>query len=392
MKSIEILGPWLKNKGDELTLHSVGERVQPNYALCVSTDLKITDQKNLPELLQLTSLPGKNEISEIVQRRSLSKLLSVSKRGILIPLLPQSVLRKMGYINSRHLVALLDCSGYAYGDKWPPRRMIERTQYYRMLRKKNVKIILMPQALGPFDDPDIQLHAKELFDQFDFIFPREEVSERFVLDLGVKPEKLSTCPDITHLLQGHRPDKPEEWKRRVAIVPNARMLDKTDTVTAKSYLDILVTCIERIRANNLEPVVLIHEANDDTLVSQLTSRLDNPPMVFDEDGITSKGYLGECYANIGHRYHSLISSLSQATPSLASSWAHKYEALFAEYGCKECLVSTELEEDVFSKKIDDFLAPERNKELRDLLSIRAGKQKEKVEKMWQQVESIISQP
>jgi hypothetical protein len=28
MKGIEILGPWLKNKGDELMLRSVGERLK----------------------------------------------------------------------------------------------------------------------------------------------------------------------------------------------------------------------------------------------------------------------------------------------------------------------------------------------------------------------------
>lgn len=375
-----------------MTLRAVGDRLQSYYTLSVSTDLKVAEQKNLPELLKLSFQPGINEVKEVFQKRSLSKLLSVAKRGVLLPLLPHSLLRKTGYIYAKHLVALLDCSGYAYGDKWPPKRMITRTEYYKKLRKKNIKIIMMPQALGPFEDPAIQSHAKRLFDQFDFIFPREAVSKNYLLDLGVDPEKVSTCPDITHLLEGRYPTHPGKWSRRVAIVPNARMLDKTDPAVAGRYLDILVLYVHRIRANNLEPVIIMHEANDDELVSQLLSRLDNPPDVVDEDGVTSKGYLGCCYANIGFRYHSLISSLSQATPSLTSSWAHKYETLFAAYDCEDCLVSPKLDSERIEQKIDNFLAPDQNKKLRDKLQTHAAREKSKVEAMWQQVENIIPPP
>lgn len=392
MKSIEILGPWLKNKGDELTLRSVGERIEPQFLLSNSTDLQITNQENLPELLQLTSLPSKNEIGEVFQRRSLSTLFSVSKRGILLPLLPQSVLRKMGYINSRHLVALLDCSGYAYGDKWPPKRMIERTIYYRNLRKKGVKLILMPQALGPFENSEVRKHAKTLLEQFDFVFPREAVSENYALELGIDPAKVETCPDVTHLLKGIPPSNSGLWSQRVAIVPNARMQDKTDATIANQYIGFLVTCIQTVRKNDLEPVIILHEANDDVLVKNLLNQLDNDIRVFNDNGIQSKGYLGSCYANIGFRYHSLVSSLSQSTPSLASSWAHKYEELFEAYDCLEYLISPELSNNEIAEKINKFLAPEENKQLRDKLQIHASRQKEKVEKMWQQVESIISQP
>lgn len=390
MKSIEILGPWLKNKGDELTLRSVSERGAPNYTLSFSTDLKIANQENLPELLRLTSLPNKNEIKEIFKRRSLSKFFSVTKRGILLPLLPQLVLRKMGYIDSRHLVALLDCSGYAYGDKWSPKRMIERAEYYKKLRKKGIKLILMPQALGPFEDAEVRKHAKKLLELFDFVFPREAVSANYALELGINPAKVEICPDITHLLEGIPPSNSEVWSKRVAIVPNARMQDKTDAAIANQYMEFLVTCVQSVRANDLEPVIILHEANDEKLVNNLLNQLDNDITVFNDNGIISKGYLGSCYANIGFRYHSLVSSLSQATPSLASSWAHKYEELFEAYDCKEYLISPDLSNNEITDKINEFLAPQKNKQLREKLKIHAAKQKKDVESMWQRVEFLIS--
>ncbi|WP_340106378.1 polysaccharide pyruvyl transferase family protein [Rhodohalobacter sp. 8-1] len=390
MKSVEILGPVLKNKGDELTLRAVAERIEPHYALSISTDLKIRGQNNLPELSQLTSMPSKNEIGEIFRRRSFSKFLSVAKRGIILPLLPQMTLRKLGYIKARHRVALLDCSGYAYGDKWPPKRMIERAEYYKKLREKGIKLILMPQALGPFEDPEIRKHAKILLELFDFIFPREAISANYILELGIDSAKFEICPDVTHLLEGPQPSNSDIWSKRVAIVPNARMQDKTDAKIANQYIDFLVKCIQTVRANDLEPVIILHEVNDDNLVKKLINQLDNDIKVFNEDGIISKGYLGSCYANIGFRYHSLVSSLSQATPSLASSWAHKYEELFDAYDCLEYLISPNLSNKKITDKVNEFLAPEKNKQLRDKLQIHATKQKKEVENMWQRVESIIS--
>jgi len=93
---------------------------------------------------------------------------------------------------------------------------------------------------------------------------------------------------------------------------------------------------------------------------------------------------------LGSRYHSLVSSLSQAIPTLGTPWAHKYEALFSEYDCEDCLVTPADQGQELSRKIDNFLAPEKNRKLRNKLQIHAARQKEKVEDMWQRIESIIS--
>lgn len=390
MNSIEILGPWLLNKGDELMLRSVIDQMESNYRIGVSTDLKMEEQKDLQELPRLTFQPKLSDFQYALRQKSVKNFLSVVKRGLLLPLAPQWLLQKFRYINGKNFVALFDCSGFAYGDQWSPNRLISRTKYYRKLREKGVTLIMLPQALGPFKDPEIKIHAEQMLSLFDFIFPREATSRQHVLDLGIDVTKVKSCPDVSHLLNANPPAQSEEWASRVVIVPNARMLDKTDPAIAKSYLDYLVICIERVIANNLEPVILLHETNDDKLVDQLLNRLNFQPEVFDEDGIISKGYLGVCYANFGSRYHSLVSSLSQATPSLGTSWAHKYEELFSEYGCEDCLVSPDLDEKVITKKIDDFLLPERNKQLRRLLQKHADIQKEKVKSMWEQVERIIS--
>jgi len=88
-----------------------------------------------------------------------------------------------------------------------------------------------------------------------------------VLKLGIVQDKVISCPDISHLLDGTQPEHPEEWDNRVAIVPNSRMLDKTDSTVSDNYLKSLKVCVDRVIANNLEPVILQHEANDDNLIA-----------------------------------------------------------------------------------------------------------------------------
>ena len=389
--ALEILGPWVMNKGDELMLRAVVERLSDRFVLAASTDLKVNGQEGLPELPRVRWQPNAADLRTAVRRRSWPECLSVLKRGVALPFTPERVLRSQRMLNGRRIAALLDCSGFAYGDQWSPRRLIARTEYYQRLRQRGVQLIMLPQALGPFSDPEIRPHARHMLKQFDVIFPRETVSAEHVLDLGIDPTKVAACPDVSHLLAGRKPPRPEQWSRRVAIVPNARMLDKTDASVAQRYLDFLVICIERVRAHQLEPCILLHETNDTILLEQLLARLRDKPPVFDEDGVTSKGFLGCCYANLGSRYHSLVSSLCQATPSLGTSWAHKYEALFDEYGCIDCLISPALDDAETAHRLDTFLQPEKNQQLRTLLLQRSIDQSEKVECMWQQVEAMIAQ-
>jgi polysaccharide pyruvyl transferase WcaK-like protein len=341
-------------------------------------------------MFRLTYQPDSEEFRRALRKRSPKTFISLFKRGIILPLLPQAILQSMGKLNARNVIALLDCSGFAYGDQWSPKRMISRTKYYRSLRNRGVKLIMLPQALGPFKEPDTRSHAVEMFEQFNIIFPREKTSEQHVLQLGIDGDKVISCPDISHLLEGKQPPQPEVWNNRVAIVPNSRMLDKTDSDISDNYLNFLKICVDRVIANDLEPVILQHETNDDVLIAQLLEELDTQPDVVNTDGAAIKGILKNCYANFGSRYHSLVSSLSQAVPTLGTSWAHKYEALFAEYDSEDCLISPAEQVEVLSRKINGFLAPENNKQLREKLQIHAATQKEKVERMWQRVEAIIS--
>ena len=387
--AVEVLGPWLLNKGDELMLRAVAERLGTRTSIAVSTDLKADGVAGLPGLPRILWPPDGDDVRQAVRRRSIARGLSVLKRSVLLPIVPRAALLERGMCSGRDVRALLDCSGFAYGDQWNPERVVRRTGYFRSVRRRGVKLIMLPQALGPFERPEVREAARDLFDCFDFIFAREDESLQHVLRCGVRPDKAASCPDVSHLLGGIEPADAEAWAGRVAVVPNARMTDRTDPAVAGRYLDFLTLAIDAVRRRGLEPVILLHETNDDSLLAALLDRLAVKPPVVDEDGVTTKGILGCCYANLGSRYHSLVSSLSQATPTLGTSWAHKYDELFKEYGCERWLVSPELDDEALRDRLDTFLAEETHAGLRDRLQKPAASQKQKVREMWERVEAMI---
>ncbi len=387
--AVEVLGPWLMNKGDELMLRAIVERLGPRATLAVSTDLKAGGIAGLPAMPRIVWPPDREDVGHTLRRRSVACGLSIVKRAVLLPAAPRPWLRGRGMVAGRDVAALLDASGFAYGDQWNVERIARRTTYFRRVRRHGTKLIMLPQALGPFDKPEVRDAARAMFDQFDLIYAREEASLQHVLACGVSPDRAAACPDISHLLDGVTPPDPDAWATRVCVVPNARMTDRTDLAVAARYLDFLVAAVGAVRRRGLEPVILLHETNDDTLLAALLDRLDDKPRVVDEDGVTTKGILGCAYANLGSRYHSLVSSLGQATPTLGTSWAHKYDELFDEYACPEWLLSPTLDDDALRQRLDAFLSEATNLGLRERLRPRAESQKAKVAAMWERVETLI---
>ena len=389
--AVEVLGPWLMNKGDELMLRAVHERLGDRATLAVSTDLKADGIAGLPELPRIAWAPTAQDVRETVAARSLARAASNVKRAVAMPLTPRKLLLRKGLCPGRAVRAMLDCSGFAYGDQWNAERVVRRTRYFADLRRRGVKLVMLPQALGPFEKPDVREATQAMFACFDFVYAREAESLRHVLGCGVPAEKAAAVPDVSHLLTGPAPGPADAaaWAGRVAIVPNARMTDRTDPAVAGRYLDFLALSIAAVRERNLEPVILLHETNDDALLAELLERVPEKPRVVDEDGLTTKGILKCCYANIGSRYHSLVSSLSSATPTLGTSWAHKYDELFEEYGCAELLISPSLDDDDLRERMNAFLWDGTNAALRESLRAPAEAQADKVRAMWDHVEELI---
>src|SRR5690606_2234902 len=170
---------------------------------------------------------------------------------------------------------------------------------------------------------------KTVVENVDLIFPRERVSYGHLTGLVGEQSKIKQSPDFTNLIKGVLPANFDTEQNRFCIVPNCRMLDKTDPQTRDAYLPFLISCPRYLLEKGARPFVRVHEGKDDQrLADELSAAVGGIPIVKESGALEIKGILGACSGTLGSRFHGLVSALSQGVPALATGWSHKYQMLF----------------------------------------------------------------
>ena len=385
---IALVGPWILNKGDDLMFRSVLEHFG---------DVPIAAPRELwpagvpEELFSQVLPPHAGEFRHAMRVRDPIMMARLAAKRVLISLAPDLGPRLVGSASASRLTTLLDCSGFGYGDTWPPERMLRRHGYYRRLRRRGVNIVFLPQALGPFKSHAARNAARQLFASSDMIFARDASSYEHLRSLEL-PEavQLRQCPDISHLLAGRPPADASVWQQRVCIVPNMRMLDRTPAEQAAAYLDFLATTANAVQTEGYEPWIIVHEANDVELVEVLNSRLPEPLPVVDVDAVATKGILGASRAAVASRYHALVSCLSQATPVIGTSWSHKYDQLFEEYGHGDYLIAPNADPALVRSRLREVIGGPARGRITSRLAEVATEAKQSVSDMWRDVDALIA--
>lgn len=192
---------------------------------------------------------------------------------------------------------------------------------------------------------------------------------------------IKVFPDFTPLLE---PKKTIFNYSYCCIVPNSKMLK---VFNLKSYIDILSTLIERINDLNLKCVIINHSGiYDNKLVNLLAKKYPNIFYYNNIDSVKAKSLIGGSMFTITSRYHALISSLSQNIPSLSTSWNHKYEMAYKDYGLNSYVIKTDNKDQILIE-FDNFLSS--LEEQKKTLKINSIKVKNKIDLMWREIEKII---
>ena len=251
----------------------------------------------------------------------------------------RSFRKKYGLAAESDITAVIDASGFAFGDQHGPGPTEQMARQCRRWKNDGKKIILLPQAFGPFTTSAIRRACRELVDHCDLVFAREERSYKHLVDVAGERPNIQMAPDFTPLVEGVLPEGFEPKPNTVFVVPNMRMLDKTDGSTAQGYIPFLADLIEMVTGRGLRVTLLIHTPEDRALIGPIKDHFRGPIDVVEETcPLRLKGILGTAYGVISSRFHALVGALSQCVPSLAIGWSHKYEELMEEYGCPEAVV------------------------------------------------------
>ncbi|UVI39558.1 polysaccharide pyruvyl transferase family protein [Qipengyuania spongiae] len=390
MPRIEILGPWLHNRGDELMLLSVIEQFRDRAVIGVSSNLGLNEFPTYPELFKIKSYANTSALLNDFLQGAFREGVRKVRDNVYLAHRSDDDLSDRGWVREGSLDLLLDASGYGYGDPWSLWRTRKRAEYYVRLKQQGTRIVVLPQAFGPFEDPEKTAATRDLMSQCDVIYARDELSRGHLEQLGfAQGPRILEAPDITTILAAHGHEIEEDWSDAVAIVPNARMLDRTSSSVSQAYPDFILRIAREILRKGARPVLVVHEANDFELASDLRAEIGTGEIV-DRNAIETKAILGAAKAVVSSRYHACVSSLSQGVPTIGTSWHYKYKMLFRDYGCEDLLLDTGAGEQELRHAVDRITERRPTMDLANNLVEAARAQKFRVESMWADIHSMLT--
>ncbi|MCJ1694915.1 polysaccharide pyruvyl transferase family protein [Rathayibacter caricis] len=359
--TIDIRGVNTHNKGAQLMMIAIAERIGDQFELAVS--------------------PNGSEYDVRARLGMRQTLLLNQARGASAPLsnlVPRGVKRAFGLASDSDLTGVLDAAGFAYSDSFGPQRARREAAHAARWKKRGVPLILLPQAFGPFDKTEQREWCGKLLSSAPLVFARDRVSLEYVKKLEL-PIDVKLSPDFTIGLGTHSIERQIEGEY-AAIVPNQKMVSHT-SIDERAYVDILVTAGREFRARGLEPVVVIHEFNDIPIGSRVAKELDCRTFSH-PDPLVLKRVLGDATAAVASRFHAIVGALSQGTPVLAFGWSHKYKELLADFGVPQWIFD-EKSDPVSS--IETLFAGDTSRTLAD----HGTDLRTKNDHMWDEVVSLL---
>lgn len=360
--TVDIRGISPVNKGAQLMLMAVVARIGQDFALSSNPwQGPFADRARL----------GLGQTLHHYDHRRLSVL--VGDR------VPRVVTDKFGLVRDKDITSVLDASGFAYSDSFSLHRHEREAFFGRRWARRGVKKVMLPQAFGPFADRAKADLAREILDQAEIVFARDDTSAAHLAALGVSaPVRRSV--DFTIGLEPLPGPRPVE-QPFVAIVPNAKLLT-SGTTDAATYDSVLDGYVRAARDLGLEPVVVLHEDGDAAIAGRLGGA-SSIPVFRHPDPLVLKGVLGQAELVVASRFHAVVGALAQGVPTVALGWSHKYQELMNDFGVPSWLVTlTDDPGDVARRVIGDAAGRTEVKARKPVLV-------ERIDEMWSSTTAVL---
>jgi colanic acid/amylovoran biosynthesis protein len=370
--TIEIHGTGVHNRGAELMALAIAERMRTRFPEC---RIVVSPEFGSMQTIYAHGFLMSSEFSHHFVNRLWWRLA------------PPNLRRKIGLVSPSEVDIVLDASGFSFSDKWGPDGAKRLTEKMNSPVRRRQPLVLLPQAFGPFQSSVVADAVRHLLQRAKLVCARDQESLHYLQNLGT-PTELHLFPDFTFSIAAKTAEIPLPERPFVAIVPNARMLDKTSV--ADSYLEFLATLPRLLFERGLSPIVVLHDAYEDVAVlNQIAPAFRDVPRVSHADPRVLKWVLGRASFVIGSRYHALVSALSQGTPCIGAGWSHKYAELFSDFDCDDALLRDLADLDQIRTLVDEFSDPNMLQRRRKPILERAAILRKESETLWRLVDDII---
>lgn len=373
---VEIKGIGIPNKGAELMLVAVLEALKQKYK-------------------QVTFVVDPNTDFLGRCRFGLYQKAWMNVKGIqlgyLLNFMPQKLLSRFGLVRDKDIDVIIDASGFCYSDSFGFENANEQVgRYIKKWRNSGKKYVFLPQAYGPFEDKKLAALMRSTLMSSNLFFARDKVSKEYlenILSVDVKQ-----FPDFTCAVKGVLPTSfNPAHAGDVCIIINNRMVEKHSKEDGARYIANMEKMIASIRNLGGEPYFLLHEGQDDVLLTDKINRnLANPlETFFFDDPLHIKGVIGTARLVISSRFHGLVSALTQGVPVLATGWSHKYQMLLEDYDCSELLMD-HLQIENIDQKLEFIFKSENYSDVVKRINVRLEEQICQTRNMWAQVFSVLA--
>jgi colanic acid/amylovoran biosynthesis protein len=305
----------------------------------------------------------------------------------------RKALRRQGLVTEGDLDAVIDASGFAYGDAWSGWSTIYVAGELRRLARHGRPYIFLPQAFGPFSNARVAQKLATALPCAALVCARDTDSLAHLRSLGTDcSDRIMACPDLTIAARGDstRAQELGIGPDSVVLVPNSRMLEegKSSPAWRRGYTALMTALACAAQAEGRPVVVLNHAGSEDAaLCAELSAMLRGVPVVDVSDPREVKGLIGAAGLVVASRYHACVSALSQGVPCIGTSWSHKYAALFSDFDAQSSVLDN-CDAGRAVRELRSALA--RRDELSAALRQRSATLAASVEAMWARVAGILA--
>ena len=269
------------------------------------------------------------------------------------------------YVNADMIV---DLKGDGFSDDAGFDKSIEHSLFILVATFMRKPILLFPTSIGPFNTKFTRFLAKFSLNRVEGVVAREEITKKYLQEMGVKESLIYLTPDTAFIL----PEAPYE---RVKEIFSKEGIDKGGKTligmnisqllsykfkkgeTKHDYIALMAQIADYLTINLNAMVIFIPHSihlkeaveikgetkrikgDDTTAVKEAFKKVKNKdkiiPIVNDYTAAELKGIIGQCDLFIGARMHANIAAISLGVPTVAIAYSHKAPGIMRMVGLEK---------------------------------------------------------
>lgn len=211
-------------------------------------------------------------------------------------------------------------------------------------------VFLCGQSIGPFWKPESLARIRDVFNRVTQIFVRDRLSEKYLLDTGVSPERITVVTDLAFLWRGLAPEcfRAREARPCANIGVCIRPWPLKDAASVEATIEKAVALVSHLLSTAGNRVTFISTCqgvpgywDDSALALEVLSRVapsEAARCIVDRQRRGPReliGALGALDAFIGMRLHGCLLAMLGGTPALGLAYEPKTPEIFGQLGLEE---------------------------------------------------------